>query len=174
MWSKIFIYLTFFTLTNQQQYDASKFDRDLFQIFTDLVNKEDDLSEMMLKIVPSINSTVIDLSIFPRFTDLVTALRNLAECLIRQSSLDNYPPYQNISTCSDVNMKITTLQFDIKQYYSLYVKAAANLTELYRFNVFVAHHYALNLHHLTVGSTNQRNIDAIIRNVNLVVVEYQR
>lgn len=175
MWLKFSVLSLIFIVTYQQiQYDASKFDNDLFQIFTNLVAKESKLSEMMLKIVPTINSTSDSLSSFPRYISLVTALNNLEAVLIRQSSLNNFRPYENISTCSDVNIKITTLEFDIKQYYSLWAKAATNLTEMSRFNALVTHYYAVNLYYLGVGSTVQVTINSVIALVNKVIVEYYR
>lgn len=175
MWLKILTLAFLFIETFQQiQYDASKFDSDLFQISSKLVAEESKLSEMMLKIVPTINSTSESLATFPRYESLVTALNNLAAVLIRQASLNNYRPYENISTCSDVNFKITSLEFDIKQYYSLWAKVASNLTELYRFNVLATHYYAVNLYYLGVGSTAQVNISSVIALVNKVVTEYYR
>lgn len=175
MWLKLLVFALIIIVTYQQiQYDASKFDNDLFQIFTKLVAEESKISGMMLKIVPTINSTSDSLSTFPRYVSLVTALNNLELVLMRQSSLNNYRPYENISTCSDVNFKITTLEFDIKQYYSLWAKAATNLTEMHRFNVLVAHYYAVNLYYLGVGSTVQVTINSVIASVNKVIVEYYR
>lgn len=176
MWfDKLLILTLFFIVTYQQiQYDASKFDSDLFQIFTNLVAEESKLSEMMLKIVPTVNSTSLTLSTFPRYVNLVTALNNLETVLLRQSSMSNFRPYENISTCSDVNIKITTLEFNIKQYYSLWAKVATNLTQLHRFNALVTHYYAVNIHYLGVGSTAQVTINSLIALVNKVVVEYYR
>jgi hypothetical protein len=175
MWLKFLILSNIFVLTIQQlQYDASKFDVQLSQIYTNLDQEENLLSSMMVNVITVVKSIKDSLSTFPRYSDLVTALDNLQNVLDRQSSLDNYAPYENISTCNDVNYKITTLEFDIKHYYSLWSKVATNLTEMYRMNVFVAHYYAVNLYYLGVGSTAQVNIDSTIKNVNSIVIEYYK
>jgi hypothetical protein len=84
-------------------------------------------------------------------------------------TLNSYENYVNISTCGDINRKITFLDFDDRKTRSIMSKIVANLTAINKANAEVLTAYNLNLRSL---SANEKSVLDITRQTSKIVAEY--
>lgn len=63
--------------------------------------------------------------------ELVTSLENLDSLMKMQMTVNNFEPYVNISTCGDINYKITMIEFDQQKILRCIIQGRTNATDLY-------------------------------------------
>jgi hypothetical protein len=61
---------------------------------------------------------------------LVTYLEIIAQLVQQFSTMDYFEAYENVSTCDDINYKITLMDFDVRKYRDIIVKCAYNSSQL--------------------------------------------
>ncbi|XP_070504903.1 mucin-3A-like [Chironomus tepperi] len=157
------------TVSGQLTFDATALDTQLSQITTNLIAQQSKIIQMLssqISVIQSANATLTNVS------DVVTALNTVVAIMTKQTTANNYANYQPITTCSDVNMKITSINFEVQKFLQLANRAYANATALYQQNVWISYYYSINLVALGIGSSNQKNINNIIQQLNNIVVEY--
>ena len=157
------------TASGQTTFDATALDTQLSQITTNLIAEQSKIIQMLTNQTLIIQSAIGALT---SVSDVVTALNTVITIMTKQTTANNYAKYQAIATCNDVNMKITSINFDVQKFLMLANKAYANATAIYQQNLWISYYYSINLVALGIGSSNQKNVYNIIQQVNSIVVEY--
>ncbi|KAL7013649.1 hypothetical protein ACKWTF_015503 [Chironomus riparius] len=157
------------TASGQTTFDATALDTHLAKITTNLIAEESKIIQMLTNQTSIIQSAIATITNVP---DVVTALNTVMTIMTKQTTANNYAKYQAITTCSDVNVKITSINFDVQKFLMLANKAYINATAIYQQNVWISYYYSINLVALGIGSSNQQNVYKIIQQLNNIVVEY--
>ncbi|KAL7013650.1 hypothetical protein ACKWTF_015504 [Chironomus riparius] len=157
------------TASGQTTFDATALDTHLAKITTNLIAEQSKIIQMLTNQTSIIQSAIATITNVP---DVVTALNTVMTIMTKQTTANNYAKYQAITTCSDVNVKITSINFDVQKFLMLANKAYINATAIYQQNVWISYYYSINLVALGIGSSNQQNVYKIIQQLNNIVVEY--
>jgi hypothetical protein len=109
-------------------YNLTAVDSELHRIQKTLLDEEALLKSMILNLTGLINSTLTSIQSKPSFSQV--SLMKLLEFLIDLMTVSSYWEYEQFSSCSDINMKITNLELNWRTYTGLLVEIAANNTWL--------------------------------------------
>lgn len=102
-------------------------DQQLADIYSNLDGKEKRLASSMSSEVSQLKTAITSVSSIPKLYSTINDTINLYSALM---TIANFPPYQNISTCNDINIKITTIEMDIRRFASIQTSASINATNL--------------------------------------------
>lgn len=180
-----FISAIFIHSTNCYPYTAKTINDQLSEIKRDLVKQEAKIESMMLNLVDFINVTNVNLAtkkklIMPRqqmFIDNLTiSLEFYTKNLTELATLDNYWPYNNISSCKDANRKTTEIDFDLRQFSDMMMRINMNITRLRNSFNWVSLYYSLAYPTLICcyknGTEQQQRLAAIVSTSQDIIVEF--
>jgi hypothetical protein len=126
-------------LATSQAQNAAVIDSKLAQIRADLIAEESKINQLITAIVPYINETAVVLRTQNKtmpaanqqlIFNLCTSLEDLSSILVQLSTLSNYDAYNGSTSCTDVNRRLTDIDFDVRRYGELLWKVAANASRL--------------------------------------------
>lgn len=127
----LFLILVFRTATAQYR-EAAQIDGIATTDRTKCIDHEKTLASLLTTLSANITSLVTSLESEFLSKDLCTALKNLNAEVQRQLTINNYVAYTNISTCGDINYKITTFDFEKLRTLRLINWGRTNFTRLYQ------------------------------------------
>lgn len=104
--------------------------------------------------------------------DVSTSLDNFQNLIQQISTIKNFEIYENISTCGDINRKISLLDFEGKKLIWIREKITANVTMTYKQHSEVVRAYQINLNSLGINSARVLKILNNLQNVLRVLWEY--
>jgi hypothetical protein len=107
--------------------------------------------------------------------NVLTALVNFQTLISQISTIKNFEVYENISTCGDINKKITILDFDQRKLSWICEKINFNVSLSYKQHSELLRAYQTNLNTLGYMSNNERMVAKILSdlpNVLKVLFEY--
>jgi hypothetical protein len=134
-----------------------------------LVSLHSNLSKNVTSLVSTLRSNSLSLN-------LVTALENLNNLLKMQMSVKDFEPYVNITTCGDINYKITMIEFDQQKLLRVVNRARINSTDLYTCYAQVAAYsgqIVTTQFYTSVTSVMTQTVTILSEFNKLVVVLYQ-
>jgi hypothetical protein len=145
---KLLAILIIFINFSLAQITVEEADSRLLKSFNDLVAEEDKFANYVQQALPNVTTLSRSVQNMPDFR---AALDNFELTLINLASLDNYEEYTNMTTCTDINMKITSIEFNMRKYFATAFQILVNVTTIAtQFNT-VAVQYALNFHRLNTS-----------------------
>lgn len=125
---KIFLFLIFLNFSLSQIPQQAELDAKLSSANQDLINGELRIAKVLSDYHIIIFNSSASLS---STKSLKTSLDNLANVVEQQMTINNFSPYVNISTCGDINYKITMLDFDQQKFHSILNEVNTNVTAIY-------------------------------------------
>lgn len=102
----------------------SKVNQDLTYFQTNLKNKNNELATEAQNLIDNLKNKTLA----PNLVLQLESLRNLAQ---QYETIDYFEVYENISTCADVNYKITMMELDVQYYFDIIGKTNFNVSILY-------------------------------------------
>jgi hypothetical protein len=169
------VFLVFFVIgATSADFNASSSDAQLEQINADLIAEESSLENMMLDLASFIDLTNADLKSQNKTTaisNLCGSLSNLAKMLTQLATLDNHWPYDHVNTCTDINRKLTSIDFDSRHYTQLVGQVWANLTQLQSQHNWVNYYYAIAFTPLVTSQESQQRMLTILESARGITAE---
>ncbi|KAG5683274.1 hypothetical protein PVAND_012564 [Polypedilum vanderplanki] len=157
-----------------QTYNATVYDVQLQDIWNNLILEETKIASMMnnfIAFIQLLNSTLQPLNI-SQCTQFLGSFDYLVQTLTNLSTLANYGPYSAISTCSDVNQKITDIEFSIRIYREIIANIYTNITILSNRNFYTILYYSQCWYYLKYGSVNQQKAATVLSTTSGLITEY--
>jgi hypothetical protein len=128
----IFLVLIFQFATSQTPYrDAATIDASMTTDRQKCIDHEATISKMHSNLSTTVQSVIDKLEAEFLSRDLCTALKNLKSLLQMQMTINSFVTYVNISTCGDINNKITMIELDQQKIGRIRTRASNNITALY-------------------------------------------
>lgn len=126
----LFLTLTFHLATSQYR-EAAQIDSSMTTDRQRCIDHESTIATMLSNLSTTITNVTTSLRAEFLSRDLCTALDNLNSLCQMQMTINSFVPYVNISTCGDVNYKITMFDFDQQKIQRVRTRASNNITALY-------------------------------------------
>ncbi|KAG5667126.1 hypothetical protein PVAND_015125 [Polypedilum vanderplanki] len=121
------------------QYTGPIIDAQLSQINSGLMTEETKLSQQIKTLISTINQTNSNLQTQNKtlttlqqklITNFYASFQDLSNLLTDLSTLKNFWPYTNVTTCADASRKETEIDFNIRYFEMIGAKVWSNLTRL--------------------------------------------
>lgn len=169
---KLFIIFLFFSFSSAQIPQQSEIDEQLTNSRDALIYKEKRIAKVLSDFYQQIVNCSNGLKSNSQLKDLANSLDNLASLVQLQTTVNNFLPYENISTCADINFKITMLDFEQRKFQCVMSQVSKNISAIYGQYNNVVRQYSLTISALGgIGSVNQQNVFAIIQRTSTVISE---
>ncbi|KAG5667110.1 hypothetical protein PVAND_015109 [Polypedilum vanderplanki] len=141
------------------QYTGAMIDNQLSQINSVLISEEANLSQQLKNLTAIINQTNLNIQNQNKtmnstqqqlITNFNPAFQDLSSIVTDLSTLNNFWPYANVTTCDNINQIETAIVFKINFFQSVQEKVWCNLTRLttqynwISYNAFFAYSTILN------------------------------
>ncbi len=125
MW-KCLVLFALFPFCASQSLSKEEIDASISSAIQGLIDKEAEYAKTLSDFAQEIKTCSKSLT----SEKVVEALDNMASIIEQQSTLKSFSPYENISTCADINYKIMMIELDQEKLRLLISKAISNLTEI--------------------------------------------
>lgn len=161
-----------FSYSTAQISNQAEIDEELTNSRNALIYKEKRIAKVLSDFNEQIVNCSNSLKSNTQLKELTCSLDNFAAIIQLQKTVNNFLPYENISTCADINRKITMLDFEQKMFQTVSSQVSTNITAIYNQYNNVVRKYSLSVAALGgVGSQNQQNVFAIIQKTSGVISE---
>ncbi|KAG5667109.1 hypothetical protein PVAND_015108 [Polypedilum vanderplanki] len=169
------------------QYSGPIIDAQLTQINSGLMAEETKLSQQIKTLISTINQTNSNLQTQNKtlttlqqklITNFYASFQDLANLLTDLSTLKNFWPYTNVTTCADASRKETEIDFNIRYFEMIGAKVWSNLTRLtaqynwVAYNGFLA--YSTIITKFNNGTMVQQQISQTMALTGGLMTEYNK
>ena len=152
-WKNIFlIFLSIIHVAVPQAVPISKCDQILSDTNTALRTEEVKLSNLQSSSLPDVQSLAGATT--NTASSLSAAAINYGKSLADFGTILNFGVYQNVSACTDINMKISSINFDLQKFVALNTQALQNFTTLQTKINYIVYYYSLSYNNLTAAQVS--------------------
>ena len=112
---RVLKFFAFFAFASAQLLNIDEVDELLRQIHKDLKNVERKIASWMEREISELEKIVESISV----AELKQKVKDLTKLYKNLKTVENFAPYHNLTTCHDINIKITTLETDVRRWVDL-------------------------------------------------------
>lgn len=127
----LLIFVLAFQFATAQYKEAAVIDASQTTERTNCINHEKVLATMFTSFSAKISDVISNLTAEFLSKNLVTAFTNLKSLVDMQATINSWMPYENISTCGDINYKIVSMELEQQRYLRVRSRAIKNATDFY-------------------------------------------
>jgi hypothetical protein len=163
------LFILFFRSATSQTTEADKIDNAMTADRQKCIDAQSTIASMHTSLSTSVASLITIIRSNSYSKDLLTALENLNSRLKMQSTVKDYEPYVKISTCGDVNLKITMIDFDQQKHLRVINRARMNVSDL-----SVTYSQVAGYSGQIVTTQYYTNVTSIITRTAAILTEYSK
>jgi hypothetical protein len=164
----LILVLTTSDFPKAQGQSSSSPDWESQQITNSLINRENRVKDVIVQILPKVNSLITDVT----NTAVNSTLVQLRDFLQLISTTSNYGGQTSILTCNDITAKIASINYDIQTCYNIKFTVDVNNTLLFVQANNVNIYFIANYYSPTVTDKNRQEISSLVASLLVLVDEY--
>lgn len=157
IFGRFLIFFALAAIASSQLNDVDTMDRQLSTLNSNNKNKELRVIAMVKTQLSALNTAMSGTSSIAK---LQSAINDTITLYNKLSTIDNFGAYENISTCNDINIRITTLEMEIRRYATLQVNYNLNASYVQTCVNYMTVYFAANRASVSSTLNFQSVIDA--------------